>query len=303
MKKYLLIALIFLSAKGLYAQQDPLYSQYMINPIVINPAYTGLYDRFVGSVGTRFQWSGIEGAPNTFTGTANMSLFDNKMGAGLIFVRDELGANTNNEIYLTYGYQIEALEGTISFGLQAGIINYQFDYNDLTRRFIDDPEFPLTQEGSTQPNVGGGILYSSDKLMLGFSVPRIMNTEFDDGILASTRYERHFYGYGAYLLDLSPALKFKPAILLKGVDGAPLNVDLNFNIIYSQRYSAGLFTRNFHSHGVILGFDINDTLNFSYAYELYDTPAVTGLSFSTHELMLRFDLALLSFHDVYKTYF
>ena len=56
------------------AQQDPQYTQYMYNPLAINPAYTGSRD-VLSVVGLyRSQWVGLEGAPRTFTVSAHSPL-------------------------------------------------------------------------------------------------------------------------------------------------------------------------------------------------------------------------------------
>ncbi|MBF4986343.1 type IX secretion system membrane protein PorP/SprF, partial [Nonlabens mediterrranea] len=65
MNKLLTVILLFAFAKAVTAQQDPQYTQYMYNPITINPAYAG--NRGVMSVVGlhRSQWVGLDGAPRT----------------------------------------------------------------------------------------------------------------------------------------------------------------------------------------------------------------------------------------------
>src|SRR6476620_1686367 len=89
------------------AQIDPLYAQYLNNPLVINPAYTGLNKELNVSASFRKQWAGFDGSPTTINFTAHSSLFGNKMGAGLIVVSDKVGENSNTIIMGTYGYKIE----------------------------------------------------------------------------------------------------------------------------------------------------------------------------------------------------
>src|SRR5688572_21911576 len=103
------------------AQIDPLYAQYLNNPLVINPAYTGLNKEFNASVSFRKQWAGFDGSPTTINFTAHSSLFDNKMGAGLMIVQDNIGENKNTLAMGTYSYKIEFDKMFLSFGLQAGI--------------------------------------------------------------------------------------------------------------------------------------------------------------------------------------
>ncbi len=60
------------------AQIDPLYAQYLNNPLVINPAYTGFNKEFNASASFRKQWAGFDGSPATMNFTAHTSLFDTK---------------------------------------------------------------------------------------------------------------------------------------------------------------------------------------------------------------------------------
>ena len=110
------------------AQQDPLYSQYINNPFVLNPAYAGLTNNLNTAVSYRQQWAGFEGSPKTFNANGHISLFDNKMGAGLMLISDKIGYTTTNEVLGSYSYRIRVTEDKIlSFGLQAGMVNYQLD--------------------------------------------------------------------------------------------------------------------------------------------------------------------------------
>jgi len=97
MKKILILLAITLLAAPLFAQQDPLYSQYMLNPLLINPSYAGLNNNFNAMVGYRMQWTGLEGQPHTLNASAHTSLVNNKIGLGILFVNDRIGNISNTE--------------------------------------------------------------------------------------------------------------------------------------------------------------------------------------------------------------
>ena len=67
MKKSLLIISLLLAAKVLFSQQLPLYSQYLYNKFLINPAVAGSDGYTSVNLTAREQWVGIEGAPATFS--------------------------------------------------------------------------------------------------------------------------------------------------------------------------------------------------------------------------------------------
>ena len=57
---YRIILIIFLISSGLTAQQLPLYSQYMFDNYLINPAVSGTYDYTMVNGSIRQQWNGFD---------------------------------------------------------------------------------------------------------------------------------------------------------------------------------------------------------------------------------------------------
>ena len=143
-------------AQSATAQQDPLTSQYLNNYFIINPAYAGMTKDLNLSAGYRTQWAGFAGSPVTLNANGHISLAGNKMGAGINIVQDKIASNKTTEINAAYAYHIPMKDGVdLSFGLQAGVINYRSDYSDLN---VDksDPKFNNVSE--YQPNFGAGVL-------------------------------------------------------------------------------------------------------------------------------------------------
>ena len=66
MKYFLLVVTLTMAITCAMAQQDPLYSQYFNNPMLINPAFAGSNERLYSGLAYRAQWAGIEGGPATF---------------------------------------------------------------------------------------------------------------------------------------------------------------------------------------------------------------------------------------------
>jgi len=60
-KCLLILALLFSTVA--FAQQDPITSQYMFNPLTFNPSYAGINDVTNINLNSRFQWTGFEGSP------------------------------------------------------------------------------------------------------------------------------------------------------------------------------------------------------------------------------------------------
>ncbi len=283
------------------AQQDPLYSQYMFNPLAFNPSYAGIHSNTNITLNSRFQWTSFEGSPETQTLSASTSIIGGKVGIGATFIRDKLGANTNTQGQFSYAYKIQQGEKTFSFGLQTGFMNIKVDNTTLNLKVDDDPFFLGGTESATKVNFGAGVSYMTGKYFVSVSVPRLINSKFESNNV-NIEYQRHFYITGAYLFEISQTVKIKPSVLLKGVKGAPLSADINVNVLIMNKIWGGLFTRNFNTYGVIAQFEFMDAYKLGYSFEIFGKD-LTGNTLPTHELMLSADLAIFSHQSVFQRYF
>ncbi|HRJ31058.1 MAG TPA: type IX secretion system membrane protein PorP/SprF [Cyclobacteriaceae bacterium] len=293
----ILALLMFIILKTTQAQQDPLYSQYIFNPFIINPAYAGFSKDLTGLAAYRVQWAGMDGSPVTMNASGHMALADNRMGVGLTILQDKIGTNKTTEFLISYGYHISFRnDSRVSFGLQAGAINYRNDFNDLT---IDknDPKFQ-SSISEFSPSFGAGIIYSSDKFYLSVSVPKMLDgkTTTDDNIDV-VLYSQQFYGMGSYLFTLSHRLKLKPFIMARYTAGAPVNTDFGVALNADDSYTLGLFTRSLHTYGAMMKINLGDMLRVGYIFEL-PTDKSVGLNYTAHEITVGIRTRLLRFHDL-----
>jgi type IX secretion system PorP/SprF family membrane protein len=298
--KPILTTLIIFMCFSVKAQQDPLYSQYLNNPFVLNPAYAGLTNNLNLSLSYRTQWSGFEGSPKTANLNGHISLADNKMGVGAMLISDQIGGTTINEFFGSYSYRINLTEDKVlSFGLQAGFTNYQID-NSKAKQYsllvnnISDPLF-TGNKSETKPSFGFGVILKSEKFFLSLSVPRMLNTTIETGGKQASLYTQHYYFIGSYLFFISERIRFKPATLIKYVSGAPASMDLNASFIIHENYQAGVLTRNFNTYGLFLQALIKDSFRLGYTFEV-PTGSSVGSNFISHEITLGLRLNALSFH-------
>lgn len=294
MKNLYTLLLILTYFSGL-AQQDPLYSQYMLNPLVINPAYSGLNNNLNFMAGYRTQWTGFDGHPQTINATAHTSLVNNKVGLGIVFMNDKIGNMTNTETNLTFAYKLNLNETTFSFGMQAGFQNYRTDYSAIN--VFDQGDFAFTGgERGTRINMGAGAVLKSEKFFLGLSVPRLLPSTFENGGQQFELYNQHFYLATAYVHYLNEHIRLKPSVLLRGVKGAPATVDVAFHVNFNAIHTAGIFTRNFNTYGFLLQTLLKEQYRFGYVFEV-PTGKSVGTQFLTHEITLGVLLSAFSFHE------
>ncbi|MFB9055618.1 type IX secretion system membrane protein PorP/SprF [Mariniflexile ostreae] len=292
------IALFILLSGGItFAQQLPQFTQYMYNTISINPAYAGSRET-LSIVGLhRSQWVGIEGAPTTQTLSIHTPLRNERIGVGLSFINDELGYENFSYLYGDFSYTLPVGTKTkLALGLKGGFTHYNID-QDL----LNDPKVfadPFFNEVSNRwsPNIGAGAFLHTDRWYLGLSAPRILNTDYNKGKQGALDYialERvSYYFTGGYVFDLSNTTKFKPAMLMKATNGAPLSFDITANFLFNDVFWLGGSYRINESAaalGGIMDFQISKQLRIGYAYE-YPLSELRNYTGGTHEILLMFEI-------------
>src|SRR6187200_443091 len=124
MKKLILILVGFMVSAASYAQQRPIHSLYMFDPILINPAYAGTQVQLSATAIYRNQWVNFPGAPKTFTASASTGFRKSRAGLGILVSNDQIGIHEENTMYLLYSYKIPFSKynskSYLSFGLQGG---------------------------------------------------------------------------------------------------------------------------------------------------------------------------------------
>jgi type IX secretion system PorP/SprF family membrane protein len=300
MKKILLLSLLLLTGISyrLAAQQNIVYSQYIYNGLLINPAYAGSHVQLSATLSYRNQWVNFEGAPQTATLGVHTAMNKSKVGLGLLATSDKIGSYTNTGIFGSYAYRIQDRRGGVfSMGLQAGIHNFKADYTALKLKAGQDPKFNGTIS-ELKPNFGGGIFYYNKKFFGGFSVPVILeHSKFFNGGLEQLAMARHYYLYvGAMLpLDRMEKVKLSPSFLIRAQEGTPLNADINLNVIFHNLISAGVSYRTGESITTLLNFKLSEKFNFGYSYD-WVTSDIRNYSNGTHEFMLNYRVRLRGIH-------
>ena len=289
----LILAAFCLASSVLVAQQDPIYAQYLNNPLTINPAYAGINNQFSVRLQARTQWAGIDANPQTMNLSSNISLAQNKMGLGLMVLGDKLGDIRNIEVAVPVSYKIKFNDTYLSFGMQAGFVNQKNNPSALNIRDAGDPAFaPFSQ---TSFNLGAGLMLKNEKFRIGLSAPRLLPATINNGGTSIELYKQSYYLFGSYVMRMNDRLWFRPSVLLRGTPGAPVSVDVNPTFTFREFYSAGVFTRNFKTYGALVQILVNN-FHLGYVFELPGSKD-SSLRFTSHEITLGFSMGVLTYHD------
>lgn len=289
MKTILTIICAFI-LQSMYSQQDSQYTQYMYNTPLVNPAYAGSRETITAFLLHRNQWVGLDGAPVTNNFSINMPVGDSNFGVGLNFVNDEIGPVSENEISADLAYFIQISENyKLSLGLKGTANLFQLDVNKLR---IFDPADPQFQNVDTEfsPNVGAGLYLFSDKTYFGLSVPNFFESyRYNDNNVEITKEKMHFYFIAGHVFTLSPNIDFKPAVLSKIVEGAPLQADVTANFLFFDKLTLGAAYRWDASVSALAGFQISDSWFIGYGYDL-ETTKLSNYNSGSHEIFLRYEV-------------
>ena len=288
MKTILTIICAFI-LQSMYSQQDSQYTQYMYNTPLVNPAYAGSRETITAFLLHRNQWVGLDGAPVTNNFSINMPVGDSNFGIGLNFVNDKIGPVSENEISADLAYFIQVSENfKLSLGLKGTANLFQLDVNKLR---IYDPADPQFQNVDTEfsPNVGAGLYLFSDKTYFGLSVPNFFESyRYNDNNIEITKEKMHFYFIAGHIFTLSPNIDFKPAVLSKIVEGAPLQADVTANFLFFDKLTLGAAYRWDASVSALAGFQISDSWFIGYGYDL-ETTKLANYNSGSHEIFLRYE--------------
>ncbi|ADR21229.1 membrane protein [Marivirga tractuosa] len=287
-----LILFLMLNISFAYAQQQVMYTQYMFNGLAINPAYAGSHETLSLTALAREQWIGIDGAPSTQTFSAHAPIKSKRIGVGLLFLNDEVGVTSQTGAYGSYSYKINFNDNsTLSMGISGGFTYFDAAFSEVSSV---DPSFQSGDIKEFQPNVGLGLYYYTDRFFAGISTPQVLETTFDKNNEDSdSKLLRHYFASVGYVMDINHFLKLKPHLLVKYVEGAPVEFDVNASVLFQEVVWLGVSWRSFDSIDAILQLQVSNKIQIGYAYDFYTTTDLSRVNVGSHELMLnyRFDFS------------
>jgi len=291
--KVLAGVLLSFGCANMHAQQDPQYTHYMYNTVNINPAYAGSRGALSISGLHRTQWVGLDGAPRTNAFSINTPIQNSKLGLGVGFVNDRLGVIDENTLSVDVSYTIDLNHrgSKLSFGVKGTANMLNVEYSRLKQAAPGDPLLAVDIQNEFSPNIGAGVYWHNEKSYIGLSVPSFLeNKRFDNGTVYSSMNQRmNFYLMGGHVFEINPTLKFKPAALIKAVEGSPLQADLTANFLIHDKLTLGAAYRWDAAFSGLIGFQITDGLMIGYSYDA-ETTKLARYNNGSHEVFMRFEL-------------
>ncbi len=299
---FLLFGLLHFIGHTVHAQQSAQLSQYLLNPIVINPAIAGAESYMDVTLAYRNQWTGLTGAPRTGTLTFNgplNALFNggtyngegSHAGIGAMVYSDKAGPISRSGYFGNFAYHIQVSnKWYVSLGAFIGRTQFSFDDSDV--QFVQNPNDPLVQSVSVSNyDMSVGTFVYSDTFFAGFSANQIFGQEIPlesaQGTLATGSINTNYNLLAGGRFSLSKTLQLVPSVLLKKEDNTPLQWDLNTKAVFNNKFWVGASYRNEESIYFLAGIQFWEAFAISYSYD-YPFSRIVGFQSGSHEIVLSY---------------
>lgn len=301
------LALVLMLGFSLQSQaQDPQYSQFYSNLLLLNPAFTGSGVGPRIAMNYRAQWVQIPGYYKQFAFSYDQPVYflGTTQGLGVNFNSDVAGEGNLTKLNMTlnYAYQVDLSdEHTLRFGLSGGVTQASIDFYKL--RFPDqiDPrdgfvrptnEPPsLWSQAQIRPDVSAGIAYFNRYAWLGFTVNHITEPkeQFSVGINVPDAFlPRKYTVTGGIRIPVSQLrnrreISITPAFLYK-MQGEFFQIDAGL-YVNADPMVFGVWYR--HQDAVIglIGLQYG-AFSFGYSYDYTISELTQGISGGSHEISL-----------------
>ena len=313
-RRYLLFFItIFLSGLSLSGQSTkirlsyPVYSQYLHNGLLINPAYAGSRDVLSFFLSDRMQWENVEGAPRSQTASFHTLSKNDRVGFGLsgqrlIYGTKDYGTSELYSVYADYAYHLKLRNGKLSLGLKAGFDHSKSGFTDAFRKTLTsytnpipapDPVFVNDDKPYYLFNAGAGFYYYDKKFFLGAAIPQFLGYEKSGSSKLAPKpfSDVDVYVTAGGLITFSPSFKFKPSVFVdysvQRTRG--MRIDLNGNFIIKDFLWLGGSWRTSENVAIgIIQLQINPQIMFGYSYD-YAVGRMNTYSKGSHEIVLRYE--------------
>jgi type IX secretion system PorP/SprF family membrane protein len=291
MKQLFFILSIFLVTSA-FAQQEPLFTQYYVNDMVINPAVSGsrTYNPLI--IQTRQQWLGFEGAPLTSNVSYHGAL-NNRSAMGGYLMFDKAFPTMQANLHLNYAYHVplDYDKVNLSFGLGAKVMYHNLDFNNNDLPPGDDQAFSAGTYDKFLGDASSGVYLYGKHFYAGFSISNMFQSSFNTPVTNSpysNREFRNYYGVGGYRFNImNNDWQLEPSFLIRKIQFQSVMTDLSSRILYLENTWAGLTYRTNGTAIISFGFGVN-SIDISYSYDHTFAGEIMQYTYGTHELGISF---------------
>ncbi|MCQ2288157.1 MAG: PorP/SprF family type IX secretion system membrane protein [Muribaculaceae bacterium] len=300
----LLLVLALAGTLGMRAQVDAQLTQYWNVPNYYNPAAIGNIDYIHINAGSRLQWVGVRHAPMSFLALADMpfKFMGRRWGTGVSLQQENVGLFRSIHAGAQLAWKKDMLGGTLSVGLQAGIINQTFKGDEIEIPEGDDAHtsaddaIPQGVVTGTAFDANAGVMFTHKWFWASLSSTHITSPtvslkmendeekvfEFDAGRL-------YYFMAGSNIPVKNTLFEIQPSIMFK-TDFKFYQAEATARVRYNKFLSGGVAYRHKDAVALLLGANYKDFfISYSYDYPISEIRKATS---GSHELFVGYNLKL-----------
>ncbi|MEM7550894.1 MAG: PorP/SprF family type IX secretion system membrane protein [Bacteroidota bacterium] len=275
LKGILLLFAFYSITVDTFAQLPIQYSNYYIDPYLVNPAFVGRSGFTTATANYRQQWEGINDAPNTASLFLQHPLND-RISLGVNVSRDERGALSTIKALGTFGYRLyfgskASTSNMLSFGISAGVDRTTVDMDNVPNP--DDPAISALQENTSSLDGQFGMAYTFKNLELSFALPTLFQTEvasinsFNEVRFGETKTT---FSSVSYNININQNFTLQPWITYRTFSEADNQYEVLGIVNYKNIAWLGGSYNQTSGVGIFIGFSIGGRFKASYNYQVAD---------------------------------
>lgn len=293
--RVILFILVCLAGVPGFAQKEVLYSQYLLNPMSVNPAAAGSRESFHLTAFLRRKWISVRYAPVTQSVAADGVIAQGRLGIGFQALNDRMGLFTSTGVYgnVAYRFNLPAL-AKLAIGVQGGVSVIPL-YDQTTASSIN----------KAVASYGVGLYYKSDRFFGGISAPELGGQVTDltgRYIYQSVHPIMVQAGMPIAVADNTVLI---PSVLVSKIADRSPGFDLNLRAWFNEQVGLGLSYR-YNTPGIvqtsyvqaIAEYQLSKAIRLGYIFNSQTPESPNARQYdqkSVHEIMLRFAPASLMF--------
>lgn len=301
--KKLLFTIFLVFPLGLWAQNLPLYEQYLTHHTFLNPAVSGSLEHPSVIVSDRHQWIGVKDAPRSQILSADMR-FDRHNAISAALYNQTKGALNTKGLQFAYAYRVpfssdytnKPKKPTLAFGITFSVHQFSINEQKLTTA-TPDPIIDGDIQRLFAPDASVGIYIHCPKFFAGLSATQLFrpNLKLYGENYGENRMERNYFLNAGYrFITPDKEFAFESSVLYQMNENFTQRIDINQKIYFRRNYRLTLSYRHelnqLQTRSLISLFAVrlSERLFAGYAYDflLSSTP---NFSSGSHEFMLRYN--------------
>ena len=307
-RNYFIITLLLCSSIKLSAQWESPITHYWEVKGYYNPSFAGILNSINTTAIYKYQWAGIEGAPQRMVFTADMpfTFLNKRHGAGIIAYTENIGTLRNSLFAAQYSFKQQIGRGMFNIGLQAGIYNLNYDAEtvNMTTSFSS---ISVNTTKKQAADIGAGISWTDKKFYVGVSALHINQPVFYVyNVSSPTENSLHnptnnssdslkshiplsFNLTAGYNIPLFNSFEIQPMVLILS-NSNHTYTQATMQIKYDNKLSVGFSWISDDAYSIFAGTTIQG-FGLGYAYTIHKSGYGKD-SNGSHELYLKYDFPL-----------